>query len=90
MEAMDKVDYVLQQAALPSASRSIKDPLTTNEVCVVGTLNVLKTALARGVKRMVYASSSSVCGDSEESPYYRGGSLTCPFFVRPAWALTPE
>ncbi|MBN2466016.1 NAD-dependent epimerase/dehydratase family protein [candidate division WOR-3 bacterium] len=68
MEAMDKVDYVLHQAALPSVPRSIKDPLTTNEVCVVGTLNVLKAALARKVKRVVYASSSSVYGDSEELP----------------------
>jgi nucleoside-diphosphate-sugar epimerase len=72
MEAMDKVDFVLHQAALPSVPRSIKDPLTTNEVCVVGTLNVLKTALARGVKRMVYASSSSVYGDSEELPKHEG------------------
>jgi nucleoside-diphosphate-sugar epimerase len=72
MEAMDKVDYVLHQAALPSVPRSIKDPLTTNEVCVVGTLNVLKAALACGVKRVVYASSSSVYGDSEELPKHEG------------------
>jgi len=72
MEAMDKVDYVLHQAALPSVPRSIKDPLTTNEVCVVGTLNVLKAALARRVKRVVYASSSSVYGDSEELPKHEG------------------
>jgi UDP-N-acetylglucosamine 4-epimerase len=62
------VDYVLHQAALPSVPRSIKDPLTTNEVCVVGTLNILKAALARKVKRVVYASSSSVYGDSDELP----------------------
>jgi UDP-glucose 4-epimerase len=72
MEAMDKVDYVLHQAALPSVPRSIKDPLTTNEVCVVGTLNVLKAALARRVKRVVYASSSSIYGDSEELPKHEG------------------
>jgi len=72
MEAMDKVDYVLHQAALPSVPRSIKDPLTTNEVCLVGTLNILKAALARGVKRVVYASSSSVYGDSEELPKHEG------------------
>jgi UDP-glucose 4-epimerase len=72
MEAMDKVDYVLHQAALPSVPRSIKDPLTTNEVCVVGTLNVLKAALTRGVKRVVYASSSSVYGDSDELPKHEG------------------
>jgi len=62
------IDFVLHQAALPSVPRSIKDPLTTNEVNVVGTLNVLKAALACGVKRVVYASSSSVYGNSEELP----------------------
>jgi UDP-glucose 4-epimerase len=66
------VDYVLHQAALPSVPRSIKDPLTTNEVCVVGTLNVLKAALACKVKRVVYASSSSVYGDSAELPKHEG------------------
>jgi len=66
------VDFVLHQAALPSVPRSIKDPLTTNEVTVVGTLNVLKAALACGVKRVVYASSSSVYGDSEELPKHEG------------------
>jgi nucleoside-diphosphate-sugar epimerase len=66
------IDYVLHQAALPSVPRSIKDPLTTNEVCVVGTLNVLKAALACKVKRVVYASSSSVYGDSEELPKHEG------------------
>ena len=65
-------DFVLHQAALPSVPRSIKDPITTNEVCVVGTLNVLKAALACGVKRVVYASSSSVYGDSEELPKHEG------------------
>jgi len=66
------IDYVLHQAALPSVPRSIKDPLTTNEVCVVGTLNVLKAALACKVKRVVYASSSSVYGDSAELPKHEG------------------
>jgi UDP-N-acetylglucosamine 4-epimerase len=72
MEAMSKVDYVLHQAALPSVPRSIKDPLTTNEVNVVGTLNVLRAARASGVRRVVYASSSSVYGDSEELPKHEG------------------
>ncbi len=72
MEAMEGMDYVLHQAALPSVPRSIKDPLTTNEVCVVGTLNVLKAALACKVKRVVYASSSSVYGDSAELPKHEG------------------
>jgi nucleoside-diphosphate-sugar epimerase len=65
-------DYVLHQAALPSVPRSVKDPLTTNEVCVVGTLNVLKAALACKVRRVVYASSSSVYGNSEDLPKHEG------------------
>lgn len=72
LSSAPSVDFVLHQAALPSVPRSIKDPITTNEVCVVGTLNVLKAALACGVKRVVYASSSSVYGDSEELPKHEG------------------
>ncbi len=62
------VDYVLHQAALPSVQRSISDPLTTHEVNATGTLNVLIAARDTGVKRVVYASSSSVYGDTEELP----------------------
>jgi nucleoside-diphosphate-sugar epimerase len=67
-EAVQGVDFVLHQAALPSVPRSVRDPLTTNEVNVVGTLNVLQAAREAGVKRVVYASSSSVYGDSAELP----------------------
>jgi len=61
-------DYVLHQAALASVPRSIADPVANNEVNVQGTLNVLVAAQQHGVKRVVYASSSSVYGDSEELP----------------------
>ena len=67
-EAMDGVDYVLHQAAIPSVPRSVKDPLTTNSANVDGTLNVLVAARDAGVKRVVYASSSSVYGDSLKLP----------------------
>jgi UDP-glucose 4-epimerase len=67
-EAVEGVDYVLHQAALPSVPRSVKDPITTNEVNVVGTLNVLNAAKEAGVKRIVYASSSSIYGDLETLP----------------------
>ena len=67
-DAVDGVDYILHQAALPSVPRSVKDPLTTNEVNVVGTLNVLNAAKDAKVKRIVYASSSSVYGDLEVLP----------------------
>jgi UDP-glucose 4-epimerase len=67
-EAVESVDYVLHQAALPSVPRSIKDPLTTNAVNVEGTLNILHAALEAGVKRVVFASSSSIYGDSPSLP----------------------
>ena len=61
-------DFILHEAALPSVPRSIQDPVTTHEVNATGTLNVLIAARDCGVKRVVYASSSSVYGDSEELP----------------------
>ena len=67
-EAVDGVDYVMHQGALPSVPRSVKDPITTNEVNVGGTLNILDAAREAGVKRVVYASSSSVYGANEQIP----------------------
>jgi len=67
-EAVQGVDFVLHQAALPSVPRSVRDPITSNEVNVGGTLNLLDAAREAGVKRVVYASSSSVYGDSEVLP----------------------
>jgi nucleoside-diphosphate-sugar epimerase len=66
--AMKGVDFVLHQGALPSVERSIKDPLTTTRVNVLGTLNVLLAAREAKVKRVVYASSSSVYGDTPTLP----------------------
>jgi len=62
------VDFVFHQAALPSVSRSIEDPKATNEVNVTGTLNVLLAARDNKVKKVVYASSSSVYGDTPTLP----------------------
>lgn len=67
-QAMDGVDYVLHQAALPSVPRSIEDPISANEVNISGTLNILVAARDAGVKRVVYAASSSAYGDSETLP----------------------
>ncbi|HOX85644.1 MAG TPA: SDR family oxidoreductase [bacterium] len=67
-EAVDGVEFVLHQAALPSVPRSIKDPLTSNEVNVTGTLNILNAAREARIKRLVYASSSSIYGDLETLP----------------------
>lgn len=66
--AVEGVDYVLHQAALGSVPRSIKDPQTSNEVNVTGFLNMLVAARDAGVKRFVYAASSSTYGDSEALP----------------------
>ncbi|SED68309.1 UDP-N-acetylglucosamine 4-epimerase [Tenacibaculum sp. MAR_2010_89] len=67
-KAVDKVDYVLHQAALGSVPRSIKDPITSNDVNVGGFLNMLVASRDAGVKRFVYAASSSTYGDSESMP----------------------
>ena len=66
--AMRGVTHVLHQAALPSVLRSIEDPVSSHEVNAGGTLNLLVAARDAGVVRFVYASSSSVYGDSEELP----------------------
>lgn len=62
------VDCVFHQAAIPSVQRSVEDPQVTNEVNVNGTLNVLSAAKECGVEKVVYASSSSVYGDTPELP----------------------
>lgn len=67
-QAVKGMDYVLHQAALGSVPRSVKDPITTNEVNVSGFLNMLVAMRDGGVKRMVYAASSSTYGDSENLP----------------------
>lgn len=67
-EAMEGVDIVLHQAALGSVPRSINDPLTTNAVNISGFLNVLQAARTKGIKRVVYAASSSTYGDSKALP----------------------
>ena len=66
--AVNGMEVVFHQAALPSVPRSINDPLTTHAVNATGTLNVLSAARESGVRRVVYASSSSVYGDSRQLP----------------------
>ena len=66
--AVKDVDYVLHQAALGSVPRSIKDPITSNEVNVTGCLNMLIASTDSGVQRFIYAASSSTYGDSESLP----------------------
>ena len=67
-KATDGTEIVLHQAALGSVPRSINDPLTTNEININGFLNILYASKEQGVKRFVYAASSSTYGDSKELP----------------------
>lgn len=67
-KALEGIDYVSHQAALGSVPRSIDDPITSNEVNVSGFLNMLVAARDAGVKRMVYAASSSTYGDHPALP----------------------
>lgn len=67
-EAVAGVDCILHEAALPSVPRSVRAPVTSNDVNVGGTLKLLSAAHKAGVKRVVFASSSSVYGDTEVLP----------------------
>jgi nucleoside-diphosphate-sugar epimerase len=67
-KAMKDIEYVFHQAALPSVQRSVEDPLTSNSVNVGGTLNILFAAKEERVKRVIYASSSSIYGDTPTLP----------------------
>jgi len=68
VRAVDGVDFVLHQAAMPSVKRSVLDPEGSNGVNVSGTLNLLIAARDAGVSRFVFASSSSLYGESETLP----------------------
>ena len=80
-KACKDVDIVLHQAALGSVPRSIDDPVTSNRSNVTGFLNMLTAAKDAGIKRFVYASSSSVYGDSQELPKVeeRTGNVLSPY-----------
>ena len=71
-EAVEGVEVVLHQAAMPSVPRSIIDPITPHNVNATGTLHVLEASKKAGVRRVVYASSSSVYGDSPQLPKHEG------------------
>ncbi|HEX9205998.1 MAG TPA: SDR family oxidoreductase, partial [Candidatus Deferrimicrobiaceae bacterium] len=67
-KAVEGVEYVLHQGALPSVPRSVADPVLSNEINVAGTVNVLVAARDAGVRRVVFAASSSAYGDTPELP----------------------
>jgi UDP-N-acetylglucosamine 4-epimerase len=80
-EVTKGVDYVLHQAALGSIPRSLDNPIATNDINVGGFLNILRAAEQNKVSRFVYASSSSVYGDSQELPKIEShvGKLLSPY-----------
>lgn len=82
-KACENVDIILHQAALGSVPRSIEDPITSNLSNITGFLNMLTAAKDAKIKRFIYASSSSVYGDSEELPKVeeRTGNLLSPYAV---------
>lgn len=82
--AVKGVDYILHQGALPSVPRSINDPITSNDVNILGMLNILEAAKEFGVKRVVVASSSSIYGNSESLPKVE----TMPINPMSPYALT--
>ena len=67
-KAVDGVEVIFHQAALPSVPRSVEDPAETHRICVDGTFNVLLKAKESGVRRVVYAASSSAYGDQPVLP----------------------
>ncbi len=80
-DACKGIDTITHQAALGSVPRSINDPLTSHDVNVNGFINILEAARSEGIKRVVYASSSSVYGDLQESPKVedRVGKVLSPY-----------
>ncbi len=83
LKAADGADYILHQAAWGSVPRSVEMPLLYEEINVKGTLNMLEAARQSGVKKFVYASSSSVYGDEPSLPKKEGreGRLLSPYAV---------
>src|ERR1700734_4238107 len=92
-EACEGIDYILHQGALASVPRSVKDPLTSHESNINGTLNLLLAAKDAGVRRIVYAASSSAYGDQPTQPKqedmlprplspYAVQKLTCEYYIQ--------
>ncbi len=68
LDALRDLDFVFHQAAMPSVPKSVEDPVTTHDANVNGTFHVLRAAVERKVRRVIYAASSSAYGDAAESP----------------------
>ncbi len=98
VRAVEGMEYILHQAALPSVPRSVANPLTSNEVNINGTLNLLEAARHAKVKKFVSASSSSVYGETVELPKresmvpsplspYAITKLTTEYYLKVYWQL---
>jgi UDP-N-acetylglucosamine/UDP-N-acetylgalactosamine 4-epimerase len=83
LQACEGIDLISHQAALGSVPRSIRDPLTTNDVNITGTLNIFTAAKEKGIRRVVYAASSSTYGDHPGLPKTEDaiGSPLSPYAV---------
>lgn len=83
LEACESIDVITHQAALGSVPRSVKDPLTTNEVNITGALNIFTAAKEKNIKRVIYAASSSTYGDHQGLPKVedRIGNPLSPYAV---------
>ena len=87
--ACEGIDYILHQAALPSVPRSVKDPRTSHTANIDGTFNLLEGARAAGVKRVVYAASSSAYGNQPGFPR-KETMVPMPIAPYPVQKLTGE
>lgn len=88
-KAFDGVEVVFHEAALPSVPRSVEDPILTHDININGTINVLEAALRSGVRRVVYAGSSSAYGDTIELPKHEA-MVTNPLSPYAVQKLTGE
>lgn len=83
-QSFDGIDYMFHQAAIPGVPASVSDPVTSNNVNINGTLNVLVAARDNGVKKVVYASSCAVYGDTAVTPI----TETSPLAPKSPYAVT--
>jgi UDP-N-acetylglucosamine 4-epimerase len=83
LQACEDIDFISHQAALGSVPRSMKEPVYFSEVNISGTVNIFKAAVDKGVKQVVYASSSSVYGDEQTLPKQEDkiGNALSPYAV---------
>lgn len=85
----DGIDFVFHQGAIPSVPVSVEQPVPSHDANINGTFNLLRAAVAKKVKRVIYAASSSAYGDAPESPKHEK-MMTCPLSPYAVQKLTGE